>query len=82
VPAYMGPAMVGTAVIGPVSIPTQNVPRIPRVTPRRGKAHVAKACQNCKKAHLSCDDQRPCGRCVATRKEVGLQLEVITDASL
>jgi Fungal Zn(2)-Cys(6) binuclear cluster domain len=73
--------MVGATVVGPVSIPTQNVPRIPRVTPRRGKAHVAKACQNCKKAHLSCDDQRPCGRCVATRKEVGLPLEDITDAS-
>jgi hypothetical protein len=80
-PAYMSQPMVGNTVVGPVSIPTQNVPRIPRVTPRRGKAHVAKACQNCKKAHLSCDDQRPCGRCVATRKEVGLLSEDITDAS-
>jgi hypothetical protein len=69
---YSGQPILGTAVVGPVSIPTQQVPRIPRVTPRRGKAHVAKACQNCKKAHLSCDDARPCSRCVATRKEVGL----------
>jgi hypothetical protein len=37
---------------------------------RRTKAHVASACVNCKKAHLSCDVQRPCGRCVASGKQV------------
>jgi hypothetical protein len=37
---------------------------------RRTKAHVASACVNCKKAHLSCDIQRPCGRCVASGKQV------------
>ncbi|KAF1829306.1 hypothetical protein BDW02DRAFT_170568 [Decorospora gaudefroyi] len=36
---------------------------------RRTKAHVASACVNCKKAHLSCDIQRPCGRCVASGKQ-------------
>ncbi|KAF2145445.1 uncharacterized protein K452DRAFT_283797 [Aplosporella prunicola CBS 121167] len=36
---------------------------------RRNKAHVASACVNCKKAHLSCDVQRPCTRCVASGKE-------------
>ncbi|KAH8727537.1 hypothetical protein GQ44DRAFT_611463 [Phaeosphaeriaceae sp. PMI808] len=36
---------------------------------RRTKAHVASACVNCKKAHLSCDVQRPCGRCVASGKQ-------------
>jgi len=54
---------------GPVSAPTPSVPRIPR-TSRRTKAHVAKACQNCKKAHLSCDEARPCARCVASGKQV------------
>lgn len=37
---------------------------------RRTKAHVASACVNCKKAHLSCDAKRPCSRCVAAGKEV------------
>lgn len=36
---------------------------------RRTKAHVASACINCKKAHLSCDIQRPCGRCVSSGKQ-------------
>ncbi|KAK7511599.1 hypothetical protein IWZ03DRAFT_418008 [Phyllosticta citriasiana] len=39
-------------------------------TARRNKAHVASACVNCKRAHLSCDVQRPCMRCVASGKEV------------
>jgi hypothetical protein len=39
---------------------------------RRTKAHVASACVNCKRAHLSCDIQRPCTRCVATGKQVRL----------
>ncbi|KAK8250455.1 hypothetical protein HDK77DRAFT_373373, partial [Phyllosticta capitalensis] len=38
-------------------------------TARRNKAHVASACVNCKRAHLSCDVQRPCMRCVASGKE-------------
>lgn len=37
---------------------------------RKVKAHVASACVNCKRAHLSCDVQRPCERCVATGKQV------------
>jgi hypothetical protein len=56
---------------GPVSLATV-VGKIARAGTRRTKAHVARACQNCKKAHLSCDDERPCTRCVATRKEVSL----------
>ncbi|KAI9709563.1 MAG: hypothetical protein M1820_003323 [Bogoriella megaspora] len=36
---------------------------------RRPKVHVASACVNCKKAHLSCDVQRPCARCVSTGKQ-------------
>lgn len=37
---------------------------------RKSKAHVASACVNCKRAHLSCDVNRPCGRCVASGKQV------------
>jgi hypothetical protein len=54
---------------GPVSMAGAANPRITR-TSRRAKAHVARACQNCKKAHLSCDEARPCARCVASGKQV------------
>lgn len=37
---------------------------------RKTKAHVASACMNCKRAHLSCDTQRPCTRCVTSGKQV------------
>ncbi len=37
---------------------------------RKSKVHVASACVNCKRAHLSCDVQRPCTRCVASGKQV------------
>lgn len=37
---------------------------------RKSKAHVASACINCKRAHLSCDVGRPCTRCVASGKQV------------
>lgn len=47
-------------------------PSRPTKPARRTKAHVASACVNCKKAHLSCDVQRPCGRCVASGKQVSL----------
>lgn len=45
---------------------------------RRTKAHVASACLNCKRAHLSCDDKRPCSRCVSSSKEVGTSLTLET----
>ncbi|RMZ69035.1 C6 zinc finger domain-containing [Pyrenophora seminiperda CCB06] len=45
-------------------------PARPTKPARRTKAHVASACVNCKKAHLSCDVQRPCGRCVASGKQL------------
>lgn len=45
---------------------------------RRTKAHVASACVNCKKAHLSCDVQRPCGRCVASGKQVSWNPSFLT----
>lgn len=36
---------------------------------RKSKAHVASACVNCKRAHLSCDVNRPCARCIASGKQ-------------
>jgi hypothetical protein len=60
-----GPMAQQTALIAPP-------PSRPSKPARRTKAHVASACVNCKKAHLSCDVQRPCGRCVASGKQVSL----------
>lgn len=56
---------------GPTSLGGASNPRVTR-TSRRAKAHVARACQNCKKAHLSCDEARPCARCVSSGKQVNL----------
>lgn len=53
-------ALTSTATAGP-SLPRSG---------RRPKAHVASACVNCKRAHLSCDVQRPCTRCIASGKQV------------
>ncbi|PKS08981.1 hypothetical protein jhhlp_003594 [Lomentospora prolificans] len=36
---------------------------------RKAKGHVASACVPCKKAHLRCDAQRPCSRCLMNGKE-------------
>lgn len=57
---------------GPLVQPAAMIPPSaarPTKPARRTKAHVASACVNCKKAHLSCDVQRPCGRCVASGKQ-------------
>ncbi|EUC32925.1 hypothetical protein COCCADRAFT_97412 [Bipolaris zeicola 26-R-13] len=59
---HQGPMVQPTAMIAPP-------PARPAKPARRTKAHVASACVNCKKAHLSCDVQRPCGRCVASGKQ-------------
>jgi hypothetical protein len=61
-----GPMVQQAAMIAPP-------PMRPTKPARRTKAHVASACVNCKKAHLSCDIQRPCGRCVASGKQVSSQ---------
>lgn len=63
----------GGHLAGPMAQQATMIPPPPlRATKpaRRTKAHVASACVNCKKAHLSCDVQRPCGRCVASGKQV------------
>ncbi|KAF1956263.1 hypothetical protein CC80DRAFT_413710 [Byssothecium circinans] len=57
-----GPQVQPAAMIAPPPL-RQSKPA------RRTKAHVASACVNCKRAHLSCDVQRPCGRCVASGKQ-------------
>ncbi|KAH7130628.1 hypothetical protein B0J11DRAFT_430600 [Dendryphion nanum] len=57
-----GPQVQPTAIIAPP-------PLRPSKPARRTKAHVPSACVNCKKAHLSCDVQRPCGRCVSSGKQ-------------
>ncbi|KAL6168998.1 hypothetical protein ACJQWK_05358 [Exserohilum turcicum] len=59
---HQGPMVQQGAMIAPP-------PARPTKPARRTKAHVASACVNCKKAHLSCDVQRPCGRCVASGKQ-------------
>ncbi|KAK4952822.1 hypothetical protein LTR66_013742 [Elasticomyces elasticus] len=59
------------AAVAPQAVnvpPSENSPRLTR-TGRRAKAHVASACVNCKRAHLSCDVQRPCIRCVNSGKQ-------------
>ena len=71
--SYTSPYSVTTLGYTPhyPSIHNNSVPRIPRSgVHRKNKSHVARACANCKKAHLSCDTSRPCARCVSTRKEV------------
>ncbi|KAI8802351.1 hypothetical protein BJ742DRAFT_858448 [Cladochytrium replicatum] len=35
---------------------------------RSVKSHVSRACLNCRRSHLACDQSRPCKRCVQTGK--------------
>lgn len=67
VPPYLGNQSAGPQG-QPAAMITPQALR-PHKPARRTKAHVASACVNCKKAHLSCDVQRPCGRCVASGKQ-------------
>ncbi|KAJ8108519.1 hypothetical protein OPT61_g8119 [Boeremia exigua] len=71
-PAGASPYVLGVHQAGPQTQPAAMIappPTRPAKPARRTKAHVASACVNCKKAHLSCDVQRPCGRCVASGKQ-------------
>ncbi|OCK82628.1 hypothetical protein K432DRAFT_214508 [Lepidopterella palustris CBS 459.81] len=66
------PTFLGGQGPGPQAQPTTMTappPLRPNKPARRTKAHVASACVNCKKAHLSCDVQRPCGRCITSGKQ-------------
>ncbi|KAL7922310.1 hypothetical protein ACQKWADRAFT_85958 [Trichoderma austrokoningii] len=56
----------------PVPDRTQGTEPQPYTSPksqRKAKGHVASACVPCKKAHLRCDAQRPCSRCLGSGKE-------------
>jgi hypothetical protein len=83
VPAYHPTALFatgsGTATLGSATSaypPTSYAPpptihqRTISQDARKAKTHVASACVNCKRAHLSCDVQRPCARCIASGKQV------------
>ncbi|EFY93417.1 C6 zinc finger domain-containing protein [Metarhizium acridum CQMa 102] len=52
---------------GPNSIENQSMSS-PK-SQRKTKGHVASACVPCKRAHLRCDAQRPCSRCMSNGKE-------------
>lgn len=72
-PVGVPPYVLGPQHAGSQAQPATMIappPTRPAKPARRTKAHVASACVNCKKAHLSCDVQRPCGRCVASGKQV------------
>ena len=43
-------------------------------TAKRSK-HVGKACTHCKKAHLACDNERPCSRCRHLNREYCVDVE-------
>ncbi|KAK2590476.1 hypothetical protein QQS21_011849 [Conoideocrella luteorostrata] len=49
--------------------PIENQPLGSPKSQRKTKGHVASACVPCKRAHLRCDAQRPCSRCISNGKE-------------
>lgn len=67
----LGPAL-GIYPSTPYAPPPSSSGRSGAQEGKKAKTHVASACVNCKRAHLSCDVQRPCARCVASGKQVSL----------
>ncbi|KAI1377739.1 hypothetical protein F4677DRAFT_46317 [Hypoxylon crocopeplum] len=74
-PHYPLPPVVGPS-LGPSPYQMQSNPQgaenPPFTSPksqRKTKGHVASACVPCKRAHLRCDAQRPCSRCLSNGKE-------------
>ncbi|KAI2637123.1 hypothetical protein GGS26DRAFT_588671 [Hypomontagnella submonticulosa] len=74
-PQYPLPPVVGPS-LGPSPYPVPSNPQSaenpPYTSPksqRKTKGHVASACVPCKRAHLRCDAQRPCSRCLSNGKE-------------
>lgn len=65
-------SVTSTATAGAAASTTASTPK----AGRKAKAHVASACMNCKRAHLSCDTQRPCTRCVTSGKQVRVRLRI------
>ncbi|KAK0390959.1 hypothetical protein NLU13_0461 [Sarocladium strictum] len=69
---YMTPNPASGPVGYPVTARPQTMENPPYTSPksqRKTKGHVASACVPCKKAHLRCDSQRPCSRCIANGKD-------------
>lgn len=48
---------------------------------RKAKTHVASACGNCRRSHLSCDVQRPCARCISSGKQESILAHRNKDSS-
>ncbi|PHH87254.1 hypothetical protein CDD83_9120 [Cordyceps sp. RAO-2017] len=73
-PAYRRPHTVAASE-APYPMTTSRTPASenqsysPPKSQRKTKGHVASACVPCKRAHLRCDAQRPCSRCLSNGKE-------------
>ncbi|KAI5917235.1 hypothetical protein F4810DRAFT_67188 [Camillea tinctor] len=72
---YPLPPVAGPS-LGATPYPIPGNPQGPESSPftspksqRKTKGHVASACVPCKRAHLRCDAQRPCSRCLSNGKE-------------
>jgi len=42
---------------------------LPNQSNGKKRNHVTRACFHCQKAHVSCDNVRPCSRCIERNKE-------------
>ncbi|KAJ3505788.1 hypothetical protein NM208_g16155 [Fusarium decemcellulare] len=70
--SYIPPTGPGGPAPYPVSARPPVAEGQPMTSPksqRKTKGHVASACVPCKRAHLRCDAQRPCSRCITNGKE-------------
>ncbi|KAJ9082533.1 hypothetical protein DSO57_1016505 [Entomophthora muscae] len=72
VPMYSGPMM-----LGPMFGMEDFVPHHNSFDPIKVKRHknVGRACTHCKKAHLACDESRPCKRCTHLGKSNCIDVE-------
>ncbi|KAI0152418.1 hypothetical protein F4776DRAFT_30418 [Hypoxylon sp. NC0597] len=69
-PPVVGPSMGPSPYAMPTNPQgTENPPYTSPKSQRKTKGHVASACVPCKRAHLRCDAQRPCSRCLSNGKE-------------
>ncbi|KAI0171825.1 hypothetical protein GGR52DRAFT_442812 [Hypoxylon sp. FL1284] len=69
-PPVVGPSMGPATYAMPSNPPgAENQPFTSPKSQRKTKGHVASACVPCKRAHLRCDAQRPCSRCLSNGKE-------------
>ncbi|KAI1095817.1 hypothetical protein F5B19DRAFT_268918 [Rostrohypoxylon terebratum] len=69
-PPVVGPSLGPSPYAMPGNPPgAENQPFTSPKSQRKTKGHVASACVPCKRAHLRCDAQRPCSRCLSNGKE-------------